>query len=319
MTATMVPLRESLPQVFPTETLNTRGMPVGALRTRWRSVPQLRNAVAVTSTWLQTLGMLFAVQAIVVRTGWWPLWIVAFVLMGRGMAMFNILGHEGAHRLLFNSKLANDVVGQHLCSSPGFSSLAAYRRVHMAHHRDALGEQEPDLGLYNGYPITTASFWRKMRRDAFGNSGYKNLLGFLRGLKKPVSRGTTLQILALHVVLVVVLGVGIGWWAWPVLWFGPWMTIWRVINRLRAIAEHAGMQRSDDERMVTHHVRQSWPARFLMCPYNVGYHLAHHVDAGVSMWHLRAFTAELERSGYLTPTITYPSYRALWRALRSRN
>ena len=96
------------------------------------------------------------------------------------------------------------------------------------------------------------------------------------------------------------------------------MTIWRVLNRLRAIAEHGGMQRSDDKRETTHHVRQHWVARFLFTPYHVGHHLAHHVDSGVPMWHLAALTRELEATGFITEDITHPNYRSLWRALRAR-
>ena len=43
---------------------------------------------------------------------------------------------------------------------------------------------------------------------------------------------------------------------YPVLWLAPWMSVWKVINRLRAIAEHGGMTRSPDRRLTTHHVRQ---------------------------------------------------------------
>jgi fatty acid desaturase len=96
------------------------------------------------------------------------------------------------------------------------------------------------------------------------------------------------------------------------------MTVWRVINRLRSIAEHGGMQRSKDRRQTTHHVRQTLPARFLMVPLNTGWHLAHHVDMGVPFRNLPALHAELEAAGWITPDLTYPSYRALWRALRSR-
>ena len=48
---------------------------------------------------------------------------------------------------------------------------------------------------------------------------------------------------------------------WPqlylLLWFAPWMTEWRVINRLRSIAEHGGMERSSDRRRTTHSSRSS--------------------------------------------------------------
>ena len=42
-----------------------------------------------------------------------------------------------------------------------------------------------------------------------------------------------------------------------VLWLGPFLTVWRVINRLRAVAEHGGMIRSRDRRRTTHSVRRA--------------------------------------------------------------
>jgi fatty acid desaturase len=107
------------------------------------------------------------------------------------------------------------------------------------------------------------------------------------------------------------------WWIYPVLWWLPWMTQWRVINRLRSIAEHGGLERNKDRRATSHNVCQSLPARFWFVPYNTGWHLAHHVDMGVPWRNLPAFHAELERAGYVTDAITYPSYRALWKALSS--
>jgi fatty acid desaturase len=95
------------------------------------------------------------------------------------------------------------------------------------------------------------------------------------------------------------------------------MTVWRVINRLRAIAEHGGMTRSDDRRLTTHHVHQSWLARFWMVPYNTGWHLAHHVDMGVPFRNLPALHDELVAAGWIAPGLEYPSYIALWRKLAS--
>jgi fatty acid desaturase len=96
------------------------------------------------------------------------------------------------------------------------------------------------------------------------------------------------------------------------------MTVWRVMNRLRSIAEHGGMVRSADRRLTTHHVRQGWWARFWLVPYHTGWHLAHHVDMAVPWRNLPALHAELVASGWVTPPLVYPSYRALWLALSSR-
>jgi fatty acid desaturase len=95
------------------------------------------------------------------------------------------------------------------------------------------------------------------------------------------------------------------------------MTVWRVLNRLRAIAEHAGMERSADRRRTSHVVRQSPLARFWMVPYNTGWHLAHHVDSGIPWRRLPALHEELVAAGWVTPELEYPSYTALWRALAS--
>jgi fatty acid desaturase len=95
------------------------------------------------------------------------------------------------------------------------------------------------------------------------------------------------------------------------------LTVWRVINRLRSIAEHGGMQRSKDRRLTTHTVRQLPVARFFLVPYHIGWHLAHHVDAGVPMANLPKLHAELARAGYVSDALEYRSYPALWRRLAS--
>ena len=76
------------------------------------------------------------------------------------------------------------------------------------------------------------------------------------------------------------------------------------------------MTRSRDRRETTHSVRQSPVARFFMVPYNLGWHLAHHVDSGVPFRHLPRFHAALRDAGYVDDTVEYPSYGALWRRLR---
>ena len=91
------------------------------------------------------------------------------------------------------------------------------------------------------------------------------------------------------------------WWIYPLLWWLPWMTQWRVINRLRAIAEHGGLRgaaRTAGSPPTT--CASRWLARFWFVPYNTGWHLAHHVDMGVPFRNLPAFHAELERAGYVT-------------------
>ncbi len=311
---TMIPPAAARPDVLPTERLTESGMPIPELRTELRRIADLRNAGTVVATWAQALG-----------TIWLAVWIghplaygAAFLLMGPAFARFAILGHEAAHKLLFTNKTWNDRIGRWVVAYPSFVPLDAYRRGHFAHHKDEFGPNEPDMNLYNGYPITRASFRRKMWRDARGTSGWKNLKGLLYAFKSNDARPIATRIAVMQLPLIAAAVLVGRWWLYPLLWLAPWMTVWRVINRLRSIAEHGGMQRSKDRRETTHHVRQTWPARFWMVPLNTGWHLAHHVDMGTPWRNLPKLHDELVAAGWVTPDLTYPSYTALWRALRSR-
>ena len=308
MAVTMVPPSDLLPDVLPTERLNARAMPVRPLRDELRRIPTVRNAITVVMALVQTFGVVIA--AVVVDT-WWA-WVAAFVLMGRGHCLLNILGHEAAHRLLFPNRRVNDFVGRWLLAYPTFQAFIAYRRAHFAHHRDELGPDEPDLGLYRGYPIPADSWHRKLRRDIARRERVRRTsrpCGGRSGRRQPEA----LQILAV-----------------------AGRAARRVDRRRRA----AGLRRVD--RLVEHAVEVLQPAagdrrarrhgalarppphdprdppeplaRFCMVPYHTGWHLAHHVDMGVPWRNLPRLHDELVRSGWIVPDIEYPSYRAFWRA-----
>jgi fatty acid desaturase len=311
---TMVPPPDRLPDVLPTDRLLGSGKAVPALRQDLRRIADLRNVGSVLLCWGQAAAVIAAAVWLAHPLGY----LAAVVVQGATHARFAILGHEAAHKLLFTGKRANDLVGRWLLSYPAFVPFEAYRRSHFAHHKDEFGPNEPDLNLYEGYPITRASLGRKLWRDARGTSGWKSLKPLFLALRSPTSRPVAGRILGTQVVLLVLATFAGRPELYLGLWLLPWMTSWRVINRLRAIAEHAGMERSDDRRRTTHHVRQRWLARFWIVPFNTGWHLAHHVDMGVPWRKLPALHAELEAAGWVTPELTYPSYLALWRSLSSR-
>jgi len=315
MVPSMVPAVEALPDVLPTDRLTASGMPVPALRKELRRIDDVRNVGSVALTWAQALATIGAAVWVAHPLGY----LAAAVLMGPAFARFAIISHEAAHKLLFTNKRANDFVGRWLLSYPAFVPFEVYRRSHFAHHKEEFGPNEPDLNLYNGYPITRPSFRRKLRRDAVGISGWKNLKPLLLALRSKLSRPFARNILLTQAVILGLFTLAGRPELYPVLWLLPWMTSWRVINRLRSIAEHGGLERSADRRRTTHHVaRQSWLARFWMVPYNTGWHLAHHVDMGVPWRNLPRLHQELVDAGWVTPEYTYPTYAALWRALSAR-
>lgn len=310
----MVPATSSLVPAHATERIRPDGRPTAAFREQLRRIPSWRNAISV----LSMLGQIGVVLWTAVAWGPWS-WPFAFVLMGRAHAQLASLMHEAAHRLLFSNRRANDVVGRWLLGYPGFTPTDAYRRVHMAHHRREFGPDEPDRALYDGYPISRASFRRKLRRDASGRTGWKLLRLQLSQLQGPqgFARTNARRVVAVQLVLLLAAVAAGHWWLYPLFWLAPYLTVWRVINRLRSIAEHGGMAESDDRRATTHSVRQHLLARFFLVPFHIGWHLAHHVDAGVPFRNLPRLHQALREAGYVTPELEHPNYPSLWRRLAS--
>ena len=306
---------DRLAHPFPTERLRANGVARPEVRDPLARIPNLRNACSVGLVWVWAALLLTIPGA----TGRWYAWPVAFVLMTPVFARFAILMHESAHRLLFSNRRLNDGVGTWLVAYPVFVPMSLYRSSHLAHHRREFGPDEPDIAFYSGYPCEPRDLRRRLRRDALGISGYKNLRPLVRAAVRGPRRRLAGSIIGVQAVLWAAMWAATGrWYVYPVLWLAPWMTGWRVANRLRSIGEHGGLGESEDRRLTTHNVRQSWAARFWFAPYHTGYHLAHHVDMTMPWRSLPRYHAELERAGYITPAMTYPSYRALWRALCSR-
>lgn len=295
--------------------LRSDGRPTQPLRDELRKIPDVRNALTVLFLWVQTIAIVAATLTI---NRWW-IWLAAFVLMGRAHAQYSSLMHEAAHRLLFSNKQVNDRVGRWLLGYPVFISTDAYRRAHMAHHREEFGAEEPDIPLYAGYPISRESFRRKVIRDLTGQTGWTMLRGQLRALRSPDVRvRRTMQKMLLVQIILFTASIAIGApHVYLLLWVLPWFTIWRLINRLRAIAEHGGLHADTDRRNTTHSIKQHWLARFYMVPYNIGFHIAHHVDAGIPFRSLPRYHRAMQSNGFVTSAYEYSSYRAFWRAARS--
>src|SRR5690606_2091717 len=126
-----------------------------------------------------------------------------------------------AHRLLFSCKSVNDWVGRWLLGYPAFVPLDIYRRGHMAHHRAEFGPNQPGLGLYANYPVPRASLRRKLVRDAFFVSGWKNLRPLLLAATRKDSRPLALRILGTQAVIATVFTIAGAWWVYPLVWLAP--------------------------------------------------------------------------------------------------
>ena len=304
--------RSGLPVFAGSTRLRPDGRPRPKFRAELRRIPDVLNAVTVVVTVAAPVVVIAAVVAI----DHWLAAAAAVPVMGIILLRMFILHHEAAHRLLFSNRVVNDVVGVNILGwLPFGTGTHHYRRGHANHHRDEFGPKEPDFLLYSFYPVPRASMGRKLLRDLLGVSGYRIVKPRFTGLIRPRFLMLSLRFFAGQALV-----FGVFWavghpWLYLVLWVLPYFTYYQVVNRLRAIAEHGGMTRTPDRRNTTHHVRQSRAARLFLVPYNVGYHLAHHVDSGVPARNLPRLQRALEEDGYIPSDAIWPTYRSLWQAL----
>ena len=117
-------------------------------------------------------------------------------------------------------------------------------------------DDDPDLVLSAPFPITKASYRRKLWRDITGQTGYEQrkaqILNALGDPAWPWRQRLGLFAeklgpqLAVNAVLFAGLALAGVWWAYPLLWLVPLLTWMMVITRIRNIAEHAVVPDSND-------------------------------------------------------------------------
>ena len=302
------------PQFAGSDRLHPDGRPRGTFRDELRRIPIARNTVTVMGALATPVLIAWAAVSVDHPVAW----MVAALLMALAQNRLFILHHEAAHRVLFPNRWLNDAVGISLIGWLTFGTGShGYRLGHLHHHRDEFGPNEPDFLLYSLYPITRASMRRKLVRDLTGVSALRILRPRFERLSEVRHRHLTYRFLLGQGLIATTFTATGHPWLYLLLWVMPWAFLYQPLNRLRAIAEHGGMTRSEDRRRTSHSVRQSLLSRLFMVPCNVGYHLAHHADMTVPMWNLPRLHAALVEDGYVG-FLEWPSYRALWLAQWSR-
>jgi len=265
------------------------------------------------SDWMGAYLVLHAWGVIALAMAFFVAWpnplsfVVAVVIIGGRQLGLAILMHDAAHRALFKNTRLNDSLGAFLCGWPVGASLTLYRPYHLSHHRHTQQKEDPDLILSAPFPISKNSFWRKMRRDILGITGYQRRLETLRHEMgtdpSHLQRWLKLARQEKHffftnlAIFAVTASAGV-WWAYFALWLLPLLTWYQVISRVRNIAEHAVVGDNDDRLRNTRTTLANWGMRMVLAPYWVNYHLEHHLFVFTPCWKLPAAHRMLIEQGF---------------------
>ncbi len=301
-------------------------------RKKLLAIDPLRSWWMIVSNWL----FIFAAMALV---AWWPnvltIGIALFVIAARQLGLAVVM-HEAAHRTLFKSRAWNDWAGNWLAAYPVWTDTAPYRNYHLAHHARTGTMEDPDLGLVTPFPITPASFRRKVWRDLSGQTGvkqailvFKRDMGLLGGRRNQRNFGLSggerpdvgwhkiAPVAITNLVLLLILTLA-GHPALYLLWVVAWLTTYRLVTRIRAIAEHSMVPDQLDPLRNTRTTRVRWWERFLVAPNLVNYHYEHHLMMTVPHHNLPKLHRVLVERGLIPEGCLANGYREVLRLATSR-
>ncbi len=271
----------------------------------------IRGAFAIASTWA-TIGASFAALAWATLQPLWvsiPVYTAGIAVLGGRQLALAILTHEATHNTLFNNRRLNNLLTDWLCGRPIGLDLEKYRKHHFIHHAKTGTLEDTDISLVADLPTTRRSLIRKFLRDLTGMTGAKFLLGRVlmdaEVLKWTVASkveklpqndrhwwdylvayvknaGPTLITNAALFGALWAAGHPMLYLAWGVAYLIPYPFFIRV----RALAEHAGTEMTPDMFKNTRTTRAGFLARTFVAPFNVNYHIEHHVLASVPYYRL---------------------------------
>jgi fatty acid desaturase len=258
-----------------------------------------------------------AVLAAAIACGlyFWPnplaLLLSVLVIGTRQHALF-VIAHDAAHYLLYENRLANEIVGRASAMVQGLS-MCTYRVIHRLHHNNLYGPLDPDTALHGGYPRGKAYLVKKLLKDLSGLTAWKTYAYFLGGapalntatnvalrplddtsdkLRREASHDRN-AVIVFHLVALALFALSGYLVQYLVLWVLPLVTVVQAILRLRAIAEHgATTDFSSPLTAARTNVAPAWLA-WLIFPHHVNYHIEHHLYASVPHYNLPVLHREM--------------------------
>jgi len=249
------------------------------------------NVVSISLNWLQII----AAMALFFYFPNVLTFLLSVIVIGSRQFALAVLAHEGAHNLLFSNEKINDFASQWFCAFPLFSDNRPYRPYHLAHHRFTESENDPDISLSAPFPITKASFRRKVIRDLTGQTGFKrysialksifsseadNFAGRIKKISDKIS-GFFIS----NLVIFSLIAIFSHWSIYFLLWWIPAFTYYSLIVRIRNIAEHS-VTPGDTNLNNTRTTKASLLTRYLLVPHHVNFHLEHHLFTNCPWYNL---------------------------------
>ena len=262
---------------------------------------------------------------------WW-LWVAGIFIIGTRQHALGIMAHEGVHHLIARNKFWNDLLGNLFASYSLTYPVEGYRTNHLIHHRWLDTPIDPERASIDNYP---ADWIFPMPKRRF----LLMLLGDIIGIRQlqtaklykyvwVLPEGMLIHVLkvgSFHVFLIALAVLTGHLWTYLLLWITPMFTIALLCFRLRTAAEHSGIRKLEqrytrqqvDTLATTRTVAGCPITRFLLAPYNMSFHIEHHLYPSVPVFRLRALHKHLMKNPLYAARARVTGYRGLFSELTS--
>lgn len=251
------------------------------------------------------------------------LWPVGIFIIGTRQHALGIMAHESVHRLVSSQPRTNDLLGNLFASYSLTYPVEGYRGAHLRHHRLLDTPEDPERASVDLYPkewvfpISRARAVWLLVRDLFGihQLALRDLIKYIWQPSGSVWPHVV-RVCAWHAV---VIGIAVATghvWTYVLLWLVPLLTVAVMCFRIRTVAEHSAIydgevrfvRESMDTIATTRTITGNRVMQFLFAPYNMCFHIEHHLYPGVPVFELRRLheklleTQRFADEGHLTAT-----------------
>ena len=260
-------------------------------------VDNLRFLKDVSRQWI----IIVAAISIAVWSRHCATYVLTIIVIATRQHALGILMHDGTHYRLLSSRLWNDVICDIFCALPVGILTSRYRYEHLLHHRFLNTDKDP---YWPEYERDADWHWPKKPLQAFGVL-VRDLLGvggrrmgpvlhrwspwinhFSQQLSPPpLTLGERARVYGFFGVLFVFLTVTGSWLEFFLLWLLPLSTLTIMLVRIRTIGEHLAMP-NEHELNATRHTDGTRLEHLTISPFNINYHIDHHLFPSVPYYNL---------------------------------
>ncbi|MFT7611571.1 MAG: fatty acid desaturase [Parvicellaceae bacterium] len=284
---------------------------------KYHRVSTLRGILAIIFEWTIIIGIVILCEMYF----FWALYPIAVIIIGARFLALGLIMHEAVHKLISKNTFLNDWLAELLCAWPLFISMRSYKVKHLAHHSWLNTDEDPDYTAKTNpnwkYPMRLPKFLKIILIQLSGIGIFETFTVMSSAQMKTKKEKTPAWYHFLRVLFYVTIIFAFVWFEKGTVllmyWVIPFATWTQVVNRMRRVAEHSGVE-GKSPAMQTRTTIHGFLGRFLLAPKNISYHNEHHLYPGVPCYHLPKVHKDLINSDAIKESLHISkSYRDVYR------